>query len=163
METRQKDRRIMLHRKPSNPYSEKAKIVLSEVLWKEREIAAMLEEMERLHAMRTRITSTLREVTTSPTGFSGDKRADATARLIELQNKLCDRVALYAESVESVMQIIDGLRSDRQREVMQRRYMLGWTFPRIAADLGIELDTAYHLHGRALYNVGKTLSNSEPA
>ena len=133
----------MLHRKPSNPYSEKAKIVLSEVLWKEREIAAMLEEMERLHAMRTRITSTLREV--------------------ELQDKLRDRVALYAESVETVMQIIDALRSDRQREVMQRRYMLGWTFPRIAADLGIELDTAYHLHGRALYNVGKSLSNNETA
>nr|DAL30125.1 MAG TPA_asm: Protein of unknown function (DUF722) [Caudoviricetes sp.] len=163
MEVRQKDKRIILHRKPSNPYSEKAKIVLSEVLWKEREIAAILEEMERLHAMRTRITSTLREVTTSPTGFNGDKRADATARLIDLNDKLRDRVKLYAESVESVMQIIDGLHSDRQREVMQRRYVLGWTFPRIAADLGIELDTAYHLHGRALYNVGKSLSNNETA
>lgn len=162
MEIRQKDKRIMLQRKPMNPYSEKAKIVLSEVLWKEREISAMLEEMERLHAMRTRITSTLREVSTSPTGFSGDRRADATARLIELQDKLRDRVALYAESVESILQLIDGLHSDRQREVMQRRYMLGWTFPRIAADLGIELDTAYHLHGRALFNVGKSLSNSEP-
>lgn len=149
--------------KPRNRYVALAKTELGNVWHLERALDATLDEIERLHSLRTRITSVLRECTTGAPGFSGDSRADATAKLIEIENRLTAEVQQYSAAVDRTLALINGLRSARQREVMHRRYVLGWKFQRIAGDLQLELDSVYHIHGRALYYIGRALDAGDAA
>ena len=137
-------------------YAESARSILRGVHAAERDIETTLEEMARLHALRTRITSVLRETTSGGGGRNGaDARANATAELIEREKRLQDRINVYTDRLDRAEAAINGLASPRQRDVMRRRYLLGWGFKRIADDIGLELNTVYHLHGRALYHIGK--------
>ena len=143
------------------PYSEIAKKALGRVGQNQARINATLDEIEHIHAIRTKITSTLKECTVIG-GGSDDKRADATVRLMELEGKLRIQVETYVQHTEMTISTINSLRSDTQREVMYRRYILGKTFPKIAAELDMDVDSIYHIHGRALNNIGRLLSQPAP-
>ncbi len=139
------------------PYSEIAKKSLGRVGQNQARIHATLDEIEHIHALRTKITSTLKECTSSG-GDNSDRRANATVRLMELESKLRRQVEMYTQLTELTIGMLDTLRSDTQREVMYRRYILGKPFPRIAEELNMDVDSIYHIHGRALRNIGRWIS-----
>lgn len=139
------------------PYSEIAKKALGRVGQNQARINATLDEIEHIHALRTKITSTLKECT-SGGGGTDDRRADATVRLMELETRLKRQVESYAQLTEVTISTINWLRSDTQREVMYRRYILSKTFPKIAEELDMDVDSIYHIHGRALRNIGRMLT-----
>lgn len=156
MATERQNRRFYdLQSAEGKKYAEGARSILYGVHAAERDIETTLEEMQRLHALRTRITTVLGETTSGGGGNGEDARANATAELIEREKRLQDRINVYVARLDRAEAAINGLASPRQRDVMRRRYLLGWGFKRIADDIGLELNTVYHLHGRALYHIGK--------
>lgn len=133
---------------------------LMSALAAEREVDALLLEMERVHALRTRITAVWRE-TTSGGGGSTDSRAEATVRLIELEEQLEDRIALYRGRRAEVDQVICQVESARQRELLRLRYLCDMSFKTMADHLGHDLRSVFRLHGRALESVRRILIREE--
>lgn len=143
-------------------YSETAKQYLGKVRVLERRINVTADELEHIHALRTKITSTLKECTIM-SSVGGDRRNDATVTLIELEEKLNDLMSQYAKTIEQTNRAIDCLYSERQHDLMCRRYILGHSFQRIAKDMSIELDSVYKLHGRALWKIGQWIEINNEA
>ena len=141
-------------------YSEIAKRYLGKVRALERRISITADEIEHVHALRTKITSTLKECTISGGGES-DRRNDATVTLIELEARLNELMSQYAKTIDLTNRAIDCLYSERQHDLMCRRYILGQSFRYISKDMCIELDSVYKLHGRALWKIGRWIEANE--
>ena len=127
---------------------------LNAVRCAEHDLSAAVYELEHLQDMRTRITSALKECTTHG-GATTDQRAEATARMVDMEQRLYRDVQHFEAARDTARADIERLRSDKQRAVMYRRYILGWSWDKIAKDLNIGKDAVYRLHGRGLYNISK--------
>lgn len=70
---------------------------------------------------------------------------------------------LYAEkgkaqdALREILQAIDSLKDERQKEVLTRRYITGQTFPDICDGMHYEKTQVFVIHGRALVQVNKWL------
>lgn len=118
------------------------------------EIDELLEEMQRIHALRTRITTVLREVTSSG-GSTGDRRTDATVSLIDLEERLKGRITALSAIYDETSAVIDKLPSHKQRWLMRLRYLAGMSFDQIAKKYNKDIRSLFRLHGRALENIRK--------
>lgn len=119
-----------------------------------RDINELLEEIERVHALRTRITTVLRE-TTSSGGATGDRRTDATVTLIDLEERLKGRIRDLSAIYDETSAVIDKLPSSKQRWLMRLRYLAGMSFDQIGKKYNRDPRSLFRLHGRALENVRK--------
>lgn len=111
-------------------------------------------QMEQLHDLRTRVTSVIRECT-SAGGAMSDSRAEATARLVDMEERLYRDIQRYESANCAVIAELNTLKSEKQRAVLHRRYILGWSWDKIADDLQLGKDAVFRLHGRALYNLSR--------
>ena len=116
------------------------------------EINELLEEIERVHSLRTRITTVLRE-TTSSGGAVGDRRTDATISLIELEERLKERIRTLSVIYDETSAAIDKLPSHKQRWLMRLHYLAGMSFDAIAKKYSKDIRSLFRLHGRALENL----------
>lgn len=117
----------------------------------EREVDRLLLEMRRVHSLRTRITSVLRETTSK--GSVGDSRTDATVALIELEERLEKAISAYRRAYDDVERMVERVERPKQREVLAMRYLTGMSFEQIAEYLGRDVRAVFRLHGRALETV----------
>ena len=124
------------------------------------EIDDLLEEIERVHSLRTRITTVLRETTASG-GAVGDRRADATVSLIELEERLRERLKGLSAIYNEVSAVIDKLPSHKQRQVMRMHYLAGMSFEQIAKRYNRDIRSLFRLHGRALENIRRMNEKAE--
>ena len=124
------------------------------------EIDDLLEEIERVHSMRTRITTVLRETTASG-GAVGDRRTDATVSLIELEERLRERLKGLSAIYNEVSAVIDKLPSHKQRQVMRLHYLAGMSFEQIAKRYNRDIRSLFRLHGRALENIRRMNEKAE--
>lgn len=67
-----------------------------------------------------------------------------------LEGELGQRVESYAAIIREIEGAIDALDSARDRDVLCFRYLNGWSWQRIAAEMCLSKDRLWHLHARAL-------------
>lgn len=125
----------------------------------EREIDRLLLEMRRVHSLRTRITSVMRETTSG--GIMGDSRVDATVSLIEIEQRLEAAISAYRRAYDDVECIVGRVDRPKQREVLSMRYLTGMSFEQIAEHLGRDVRAVFRLHGRALETVRRIKKGTE--
>ena len=120
---------------------------------------AIDEAMER--ATNTGVTLKEIKVLSSPAEH------DPMARDICNAVDACD--LLYREKAEAglalreILQVIDSLKDERQKEVVTRRYVNGDAFPEICEAMHYEKTQVFVMHGRALVEVNKYLQTRQRA
>ena len=123
-----------------------------------RDACAMMdmlaEELEAVHARRTRITGVLCAVRASG-GGTGDARQDATIHLIEVERRLQGAMAAYARERARAVDLIAQVRAPKQREVMHRRYIMRQRFSAIARAMDMTERQVYKAHRRGIAALGR--------
>ena len=133
---------------------------LSQIRRYDSRINAKLEERDRLKAMMTKITPTLRDVPSSGSGGQ-DKLSDAVAKLIDLEAEINREIDSLVDARKSVVGTIDKVDDVLMHEILSKRYIEFKTWEQIAFEIGKSYQWTWSIHGKALQAVEEILKNSE--
>lgn len=134
-----------------------AKAYLKRIRLYDSHIHNKMEELERLKAMVTKITQTLRE-DAGGGSRSQDKVGDAVSRIVDLQTELNAEINRYVDSKAEIRNALNKIQKQRYFDVLYKRYVLFKTWQQIADEMGYEdIRNVYRLHGRALLAFNRIL------
>lgn len=137
-----------------------AKAYLKRIRLYDSHISNKTEELERLKAMVTKITQTLRE-DAGGGSRSQDKVGDAVSRMVDLQAELNAEIDRYIDSKAEICNALNKIQKQRYFDVLYKRYVLFKTWQQIADEMGFSDERGvYKLHGRALQAFNKILCKS---
>lgn len=117
-----------------------------------------LEELNRLKAMVTKITPTLKQDVVSG-GGSQDKLSDAVAKIVDLEAEIDKEIDFFIDARKAVTRTIDKVDDARLHTVLNMRYVQFKTWEQIACDMGCSYQWVCKLHGIALQAVEKIIKN----
>lgn len=112
-------------------------------------IRALEERRQRYEDMATSATAHYRS------GPGGSIRRVSSVeeyaiKLADLSEEMRLRVEIYAEALLQIEAAIDAISDIVERDILRYRYLNGWRWEKIAAELHYSQSFLYVLHGRAL-------------
>ena len=118
----------------------------------DREIERKLEEVARLRSKLTRVTEVF---TAEPKGGGSiyGKTEEILAKIVDLEKEIDADVDRLISIRDNIKAIIEAVEDDRERLLLQYRYLDGWTFEKIAVEMNYSWRQIHRLHSRALTNV----------
>ena len=118
----------------------------------DKEIDRKLEEVSRLRSKLTRITQVL---TTEPRGGGTiyGKTEEILAKIVDLENEIDADIDRLISIRDNIKAVIEAVEDDRERLLLQYRYLDGWTFEKIAVEMNYSWRQIHRLHSRALTNL----------
>lgn len=120
-----------------------------------REIDALLEEIDNLRIRATSITQALTpdRVQATPT----NRTENIVAKIVDMERKVDSRVDDLHKIEDEVMQTIRKVENPVYRELLIRKYILGKTLEEIAVAMHYSYRQTCRLHGMALICVKDVL------
>ena len=134
----------------------KAQEELQKILLDNAKIESKLEELARLNALLTKVTSVMDSEVVSRTR-STDTMTDAIAKIIEKQEEINSLIDSYVDRKAYFTKIIDSLTSPTQIRVLYGHYFSGKSFQQIADEIGYSRRNVCYIHGDALRAVEKIM------
>jgi DNA-directed RNA polymerase specialized sigma subunit len=118
----------------------------------DREIDRKLEEVARLRSKLTRI---MPIYSTEPKGGGSirGKTEGIIAKIVDLEKEIDADVDRLISIRDNIKAIIEAVEDDRERLLLQYRYLDGKTFEKIAVEMNYSWRHIHRLHSRALSNV----------
>lgn len=118
----------------------------------DREIDRKLEEVSRLRSKLTRITQVL---TTEPRGGGTiyGKTEEILAKIVDLENEIDADIDQLVAIRDEIKAVIESVEDDRERLLLQYRYLDGKTFEWIAVEMNYSWRQIHRLHSQALTNL----------
>jgi len=118
----------------------------------DREIDRKLEEVARLRSKLTRITQVY---STEPRGGGSiyGKTEEIIAKIVDLEKEIDADVDRLVAIRDGIKTIIEAVEDDRERLLLQYRYLDGWTFEKIAVEMNYSWRQIHRLHSKALTNL----------
>ena len=116
------------------------------------EIDRKLEEIARLRSKLTRITQVL---TAEPRGGGSiyGKTEEIIAKIVDLEKEIDADVDRLVAIRDGIKTMIEAVEDDRERLLLQYRYLDGKTFEWIAVEMHYSWRQIHRLHSRALSNL----------
>ena len=118
----------------------------------DREIDRKLKEVARLRSKLTRVTQVL---TAEPRGGGTiyGKTEEILAKIVDLENEIDADIDRLISIRENIKAVIEAVEDDRERLLLQYRYLDGWTFEKIAVEMNYSWRQIHRLHSQALTNL----------
>ena len=118
----------------------------------DREIERKLEEVARLRAKLTRVTEVY---STEPRGGGSiyGKTEEILAKIVDLEKEIDADVDRLISIRDNIKAIIEAVEDDRERLLLQYRYLDGRTFEEIAVQMHYSWRQIHRLHSKALTNL----------
>lgn len=118
----------------------------------DREIDRKLEEVSRLRSKLTRVTQVL---TAEPRGGGTiyGKTEEIIAKIVDLENEIDADIDRLISIRDNIKAVIEAVENDRERLLLQYRYLDGWTFEKIAVEMNYSWRQIHRLHSKALTNL----------
>lgn len=126
-----------------------AKTYLKRIKLYDTHIDNKIAEVDRLEAMATKITQTLRD-DAGGGSRSQDKIGDAVARIIDLKRELNRDIDCFVDMKREIKVIVDKVDDANQLSVIYKRYFLYETFEQIACEMNMTFRNVCYIHGKAL-------------
>lgn len=121
---------------------------------------SLLREIERRRESATGTTVRLKEINVQSGGAS-DRMAEDVARIVDDEESLGDALAEIARKLKEILQAIESVPDEMQKTVLTLRYIEGLDWLPIAEKIGYEISNTYIIHGRALVEVNKWLTEHQ--
>jgi DNA-directed RNA polymerase specialized sigma subunit len=118
----------------------------------DREIDRKLKEVARLRSKLTRVTQVL---TAEPRGGGTiyGKTEEILAKIVDLENEIDTDIDRLISIRDNIKTVIEAVEDDRERLLLQYRYLDGKTFEWIAAEMNYSWRQIHRLHSQALTNL----------
>jgi DNA-directed RNA polymerase specialized sigma subunit len=118
----------------------------------DREIDRKLEEVARLRSKLTRVTEVY---STEPRGGGTiyGKTEEILVKIVDLEHEIDADVDRLVAIRDGIKTIIEAVEDDRERLLLQYRYLDGKTFEWIAAEMHYSWRQIHRLHSQALTNL----------
>ena len=126
-----------------------AKEYLGQVRHAERRIAALRARKLKYQELAAQRTAHYRQ---GPGGHTQriSSVEDYACRIVDLEWEIDRRIDEYGELVQEIERAIGAVPDDQQREVLEYRYLNGWTWDRIAGAMACSVRWVHYLHGHGL-------------
>lgn len=134
---------------------------LKRYVWLDREIDRLLAEAERMRSRLGKLTPTLSDM---PGGGGGSiyKSADIALidKIVDIEAEINEKIDQAIDLRMKIQQMVDDIDDEREKLLMQYRYLDGMTFEWIAGEMYYSWKQIHRLHSKALakiniYGVGK--------
>ena len=125
----------------------------------EDSINAKLDQIHKLRELATKTTQTLTADNVQSSG-SNDKISAIVSKIVDMENEVDAEIDKLHDVKKHVQEVISAVPNAKQRAVLTRRYINGYTWERIAVELNISYQWVCELHGRALQNILQTVDRS---
>lgn len=136
-----------------------AKTYLNQIQKAEIKIADGLEELARLKALATKVTSAMDgEVVSS--SKNPDKMTDAVAKILKLQEEINRDVDKYVDIKNEATELLAQVENPTHYKILHSRYVLYKTWEQIACEIGFTYQWVCKLHGVALIEFEKIMKKS---
>jgi DNA-directed RNA polymerase specialized sigma24 family protein len=118
----------------------------------DREIDRKLEEVARLRSKLTRVTEVF---TAEPKGGGSiyGKTEEILAKIVDMEREIDADVDRLISIRDNIKAIIEAVEDDRERLLLQYRYLDGRTFEEIAVQMHYSWRQIHRLHSKALTNL----------
>ena len=118
----------------------------------DREIERKLEEVARLRSKLTRVTEVF---TAEPRGGGSiyGKTEEILAKIVDLEKEIDADIDRLISIRDNIKAIIEAVEDDRERLLLQYRYLDGRTFEEIAVQMNYSWRQIHRLHSQALTNL----------
>lgn len=137
-----------------------AKKYLMQVERYENLITTKLEEMDRLRALITKITSSWKDDVVSSSG-NQDKLGNAIAKIVDLQSEINDTIDEFVDRKREVSSVIEKVENPNQLAVLTKKYLLFETLEQIAVEMNMTYRNVCYIHGEALLAVADLLKGEK--
>lgn len=132
-----------------------AKQYLQQVKGLDNMIEAKLEQVERLRALATRVTTSFSHDKQGKGAARHEKTADIVCKIVMLEEKLNASIDTLVDLKAEVEEKIDEIPNDNYRLLLRLRYLNYKTWEDIASTIGYTPQWIYITHGRALQEFQK--------
>jgi predicted transcriptional regulator len=82
--------------------------------------------------------------------FRESKIDKIVCKISDMEQKLLDIIADYTEKVEQASNLIEKIKAAKRRTLMERHYLLGETWEKVAEEMDISLRSVHSLHKQTL-------------
>lgn len=135
-----------------------AKAFLQQVKLYDAHIHNKLEEIARLDALATKITSTLKPDVVSG-GGNHDKVGDVASAIADLKDEYYQTVFAYKKLKKQVENVLAQMDDPDEIDVLYKLYFFRESWEQIATEMHMTARNAQKIHGSALVSVRKILEN----
>ncbi len=138
------------------------KTFLEQVKLYDKHINIKQQEVDRLRAMVTKVTPTLKDDVVSFSG-SQDKLGDTIAKIVDLEEEINQAIDAYVDRKREVNSIIDKLSNSDQYEVLSKKYLLHKSLEQIAVEMNMTYRNVCYIHGNGLNAVAELMKGKSNA
>ncbi len=129
-----------------------AKEYLSQERWLDMRINSKLEQVESLHALATKATSTLSDV--PPSGTRNVHRMeDIICKIVTLEDEINADIDRLVDLKRDIAERVKMVQDMEYQSLLEKRYLCLMTWEQIAAETGCSVRNIHLRHGEALKKV----------
>ena len=125
---------------------------LSQARWLDMRINSKLLQVESLHNLATKASSTL-----SDTPHSGNRNVhrmeDIICKIVALENEINKDIDQLVDLKRGIMECIQSIENMEYQSLLEKRYLCLMTWEQIAAETGCSVRNIHLMHGEALKKV----------
>ena len=118
----------------------------------DREINRKQAEVDKLRTMLVKVTASFSH-TPKGGGSIYSKTESVVAKIVELENEINTSIDNLIDIKQSIYRIIESVKDDKERQLLQYRYLDGMTFEWIAGEMFYSWRWIHILHKRAISKV----------
>ena len=134
---------------------------LNQALEAEERLQIFIERRQRLLDIATGITPNLDGMRAAPS--SGSKIESTAVQIADIDRKLMREILRLSELVDDISRTIDQVPNQRQRKLLQLRYLCGHSWRQIQTEMGYSNGRSlYYVHRNAKKAVGEILKKRDP-
>lgn len=122
---------------------------------------SLVREIERRRESATGTTVRLKPINVQNGAAAYDRMAEDVARIVDDEESLGDALAEIARKLKEILQAIESVPDEMQKTVLTLRYIEGLDWIGISERIGYEISNTYIIHGRALVEVNKWLTEHQ--
>ncbi len=124
----------------------------------ERRIEAKLEKIEEFKARATSITISFGEKVQTSKNKNGTEKIISI--YLDMQNELKNEVERLHSILKDIKKNINSLQDENQKEILERKYINGESFSKIAEKMYISERQIFRIHGKALEKINLIIDKS---
>ena len=133
-----------------------AKEYLSQARYLDMRINSKLDQIESLHELATRCTSTISGMPHNP-NRGGSPMADAICKIIDLESEINADIDKLVDLKREIVGVIKDIDNVELQTLLEKRYLCFMQWEQIAVDMCYSIQHVYRLHAEALDNVSVIL------
>lgn len=133
-----------------------AKEYLEQARFLDLRINAKLEEVDRLNALATKVTSVYSDIPGSPNKDTA-KMAKTIEKIVDLENEINQDICALVTLKRDISDIIKQVQNQEYQYILEQRYLNFKTWEQIAAKMAFYIRRVYQIHGEALLEIEKIL------